>query len=663
MSLVSAYSQVNDSYPITPVPFTSVKVNDAFWSPRLRVSREVTIPLAFRKCEETGRYHNFELAAHPSPSNVFKGLLFDDTDVYKTIEGASYILQTYPDKKLEKYIDSVLSIVATAQEKDGYLYTARTMNPDGDSRWMGKNRWDKEEAGSHELYNLGHMIEGAVAHYMATGKRNFLDIATRFADCADRELGYGANKRVIAPGHQIAEMALVRLYLVTGEKRYLRLAKFFLDARGHDNGTQDNLHRSPEYDQTHLPVTKQYEAVGHAVRGTYMYSGMADVAALAGDTAYIHAIDRIWENIVSKKLYITGGIGGQRLGEAFGNDYQLPNLDAYCETCAAIGNVYLNHRLFLLHGKSAYYDVLERTLYNGLISGVSLSGDAFFYPNPLEADGEYAFNADHTKERQPWFGCACCPSNICRFIPSLPGYIYAVKSDNLYVNLFVGSSADLKVNGKKVTVVQSTNYPIDGKIKVAVRLRGKQNFALKLRLPGWLNNEVVPSRLYAFVDTISRPTYAASLNGKLIDAPVENGYITLKRSWKSGDEIELSFDMRPRFIYANENVIDDEGCLAVQRGPLVYCAEEVDNDFDIRSVLVNRHAEITEKFMPHLLNGIVELNVAGQAFHYDKSRKLQAMDVNLKLIPYYAWNHRCVGKMLVWLPEDVRCIRPQQVAE
>ncbi len=663
MSFALAHSQINASYPISPVPFTSVKVNDAFWSPRLQASREVTIPLAFRKCEETGRYRNFELAAHPNPSNEFKGLLFDDTDVYKTIEGASYILQTYPDKKLGQYIDSVLTIVAAAQEKDGYLYTARTMNPDGDPRWMGKNRWDKEEAGSHELYNLGHMIEGAVAHYMATGKRNFLNMAIKFADCADRELGYGANKRLIAPGHQIVEMALVRLYLVTGEKRYLRLAKFFLDVRGHDNGTRDNLHKSPEYDQTHLPVTKQYEAVGHAVRGTYMYSGMADVAALTGDTAYIYAIDKIWENIVSKKLYITGGIGGQRYGEAFGSDYQLPNLDAYCETCAAIGNVYLNHRLFLLHGESKYYDVLERTLYNGLISGVSLSGDAFFYPNPLEADGEYAFNADHTKERQPWFGCACCPSNICRFIPSLPGYIYAVKGDDLYVNLFIGNHADLTVNGKKVTVAQSTHYPTNGKIKVVVKPRGQQQFTLKLRLPGWLNSEVVPSQLYTFVDTISSPAYSVSLNGKLIDASVDKGYITIKRNWKSGDEIELSLDMRPRFIYANENVVDDRGCLAVQRGPLVYCAEEVDNDFDIRSVLVNRQGEIKETIMPNLLNGIVELNVASQALFYDKSKKLQAMDVNLKLIPYYAWNHRGVGKMLVWLPENANNVKPQQGVE
>ena len=362
-------------YPIDPVPFTSVKVTDSFWGQRLKASREVTIPLAFSKCEETGRYRNFINAAHPSDTIKVGGLAFDDTDVYKTIEGASYLLQTYPDKKLAKYIDSVLVIVAAAQEPDGYLYTSRTMNPKHPHEWAGSKRWEKVEELSHEFYNLGHMVEGAIAHYQATGKRNFLDIAIRYADCVCREIGSGPGQQVRVPGHQIAEMALAKLYLVTGQQKYLDQAKFFLDQRGHTS-------RTDEYSQAHKPVTEQDEAVGHAVRAAYMYAGMADVAALTGDSAYIHAIDRIWDNIVGKKYYITGGIGATSNGEAFGKNYELPNMSAYCETCAAIGNVYVNYRLFLLHGESKYYDELERTLYNGLISGVSLDGGGFFYPNP-----------------------------------------------------------------------------------------------------------------------------------------------------------------------------------------------------------------------------------------------------------------------------------------
>ncbi|MDR2466332.1 MAG: glycoside hydrolase family 127 protein, partial [Prevotellaceae bacterium] len=424
----------NTGYPITPVPFTSVKVTGQFWKNRLDASRKTTIPLAFGKCGETGRYENFRKAALPSADYKVGGFPFDDTDVYKTIEGASYMLQTCPDAKMEKYIDSVLQIVAAAQEPDGYLYTARTMNPEHPHPWAGTKRWEKVEEGSHEFYNLGHLLEGAVAHHLATGKRNFLDIAVKYADCVAEATGDKPGQTVRVPGHQIAETGLAKLYVLTGEKKYLDLARFFIDKRGYTS-------RKDEYSQAHKPVLMQDEAVGHAVRAGYMYAGIADVAALTGDTAYIRAIDRIWENVTGKKLYITGGIGARHEGEAFGDNYELPNLTAYNETCAAISNVYWNHRLFLLHGDAKYYDVLERTLYNGVISGVSLDGGAFFYPNPLESDGKYLFNADATLTRQPWFGCACCPSNICRFIPSLPGYVYAVHHDEIYVNMFAGSTA------------------------------------------------------------------------------------------------------------------------------------------------------------------------------------------------------------------------------
>ena len=489
-ALPLSHTVAQKGYPISPVPFTSVKVTPGtFWGQRLEASRKVTIPLAFSKCEETGRYTNFSNAAQhlKDPSKVFKvgGLAFDDTDPYKTIEGASYILQTYPDTKLVAYIDSVLDVIASAQEPDGYLYTSRTQNPKEPHEWAGDKRWSMEEDLSHELYNLGHMVEGAIAHYQATGSRKFLDIAIRYADCVCREVGPNPGQACVVPGHQIAEMALAKLYLVTGDKKYLDEAKFFLDYRGKTTIVH-------EYSQAHKPVVEQDEAVGHAVRAAYMYAGMADVAALTGDKDYIKAIDAIWDKIVTKKLYITGGIGATSNGEAFGANYELPNMSAYCETCAAIGNVYVNYRLFLLHGESKYYDVLERTLYNGLISGVSLEGNGFFYPNPLESMGQH--------QRQAWFGCACCPSNICRFIPSLPGYIYAVKDKNVYINLFLSNKSNLTVGGKKVVLSQTTEYPWNGDITVTVDQNAAGQFAMKIRIPGWVRNQVVPSNLYQYSD-------------------------------------------------------------------------------------------------------------------------------------------------------------------
>lgn len=635
-------AQTHDGgYPITPVPFTSVKVTDSFWGQRLKASREVTIPLAFSKCEETGRYDNFYKAAHPSSEYKVGGLTFDDTDVYKTIEGASYSMQTYPDKKLEKYIDSVLTVVAAAQEPDGYLYTSRTMNPEHPHEWSGSRRWEKVEELSHEFYNLGHMIEGAIAHYQATGKKNFLNIAIKYADCVEREIGDKPGQLVRVPGHQIAEMALCKLYLVTGQQKYLDLAKFFLDKRGYTT-------RTDAYSQAHKPVLEQDEAVGHAVRAAYMYSGMADVAALTGDTGYVHAIDKIWDNAVTKKLYITGGIGATSNGEAFGKNYELPNMSAYCETCAAIGNVYWNYRLFLLHGESKYYDVLERTLYNGLISGVSLDGGGFFYPNPLESTGQH--------QRQPWFGCACCPSNICRFIPSLPGYIYAVHDKDVYINLFMSNTSELKVDGKKVTLSQTTGYPWEGDIHVSVTPKGTQNFVLKIRVPGWVQGEVVPSDLYAFTDN-KKLGYTMKVNGETVEGILDKGYFAISRQWKKGDVVDVHFDMEPRTVKANSQVEADRGKVAVERGPIVYCAEWPDNDFNIRNVLMNRKPEFKVERKPELLYGINELKTQAQTLGYDENGRLVTKDVTLTMIPYYAWAHRGSGNMLVWLPQDVFCER------
>ena len=627
----------NHGYPINPTPFTSVKLADGFWGERLKACRLTTIPLAFNKCEETGRYRNFENATHPSDTIHVGGFSFDDTDVYKTIEGASYILQTYPDKKLENYIDSVLTIVAAAQEPDGYLYTSRTMNPKHPHEWAGSKRWETVEILSHEFYNLGHMVEGAIAHYQATGKRNFLDIAIRYADCVCREIGPDKGQLVRVPGHQIAEMALAKLYIITGNEKYLRQAKFFLDMRGRTS-------RTDAYSQAHLPVIDQREAVGHAVRAVYMYSGMADVAALTGDPAYVNAIDSIWDNIVSRKYYITGGIGARHEGESFGSNYELPNASAYCETCAAIGNVYVNHRLFLMHGDAKYYDVLERTLYNGVISGMSVDGGAFFYPNPLESHGEH--------ERQPWFGCACCPSNLCRFIPSIPGYVYAVKDRDVYVNLFMSNTAKLDVGGKLVELSQSTNYPWNGDITITVNKNKAGKFGMKIRIPGWVQNKVVPSDLYSYSDG-KQPGFTISINGTAVDSNIEKGYITINRQWKKGDAVDIHFDMEPRTVIANENVAADRGRVAFERGPLVYCAEWPDNEFDIHHIIVNQNPKITATNRPDIINGLITLTTDAQTLAYDATGALVADKVKLTLIPYYAWCHRGKGNMAVWLPQSL----------
>ena len=677
---ISALAQ---TYPISPVPFTSVSIGQGtFWGQRVQACRDVTVPLAFSKCESEGRYRNFEIAARQlkgeDTSDVkIGGFSFDDTDPYKTIEGASYLL-LYPElrspnyelrvpgengktdfviRNLKAYIDSVLNIIASAQEADGYLYTARTMNPKHPHDWSGMKRWEKEEDLSHELYNLGHMVEAAIAHYQATGSRKFLDIAIRYADCVCREVGPNPGQACVVPGHQIAEMALAKLYTVTGEKKYLDEAKFLLDYRGKTTIVHD-------YSQAHKPVIEQDEAVGHAVRAAYMYSGMADVAALTGDTAYIRAIDRIWENIVSKKMYITGGIGSTSNGEAFGKNYELPNMTAYCETCAAIGHVYVNHRLFLLHGESKYYDVLERTLYNGVISGMSLDGGKFFYPNPLESNGQH--------QRKAWFGCACCPSNLCRFIPSVPGYFYQTKDRDIYVNLFGGNTANLKVLGKDVVLHQETNYPWEGDITLTIDQNKAGQFRLRIRIPGWLQGQPVPSDLYEYADT-KRLGYSVRVNGQLIidNGQLENGYFNIDRKWKKGDRVEIHFDMEPRMVVANENVEADKGRTAIERGPLVYCAEWPDNDFELGSMLLNQKSEFkveSSKLKVENLafgktqaekNGeelstlnfqLSALTTEAQVLSFNDKGKLTTKDVCLRLIPYYAWNHRGPGRMMVWLP-------------
>ncbi len=658
-----------NGYPITQVAFTAVKVHpQTFWGQRIKAAREVTIPLAFEKCETTHRYDNFKMAAytlqHPGHEGLqtpewdvskFMGFSFDDTDVYKTIEGASYVLQTYPDNRLKQYIDSVLDIVAAAQEPDGYLYTARTINPAHPHRWSGEKRWVKEEVLSHELYNLGHMVDAACAHYQATGSSKFLDIARRYADCVVKEVGPAPGQACVTPGHQIAEMALTRLYLLTGDKHYLDEAKFLLDFRG--KTATKNI-----YSQSDKPVVDQTEAWGHAVRAGYMYAGMADVAALTGDSAYLKAIDTIYDNIVNRKYYITGGVGARHSGEAFGADYELPNLTAYNETCAAISMVYLFHRMFLLHGDAKYIDCLERTLYNGVISGMSVDGGRFFYPNPLSSDGKYKFNADGTTERQPWFGCACCPSNLCRFIPSFPGYVYAVKDRTLYVNLFTGNTATVEIGGKAVTVDQQTDYPWNGDITLRIQKNRAKRFAMAIRIPGWTVNTPVPSDLYRFTDCQTR-TWQVTVNGERVDGvKTEKGYLIINRTWKKGDVVALHLDMPVRTVVANERVADDRGRVAVERGPLVYCAEAADNtSHSIFHFLMPRKPQFT--VVDRTINGqhqvsfgVKAIEVDGQTVDTDAEGRATVTDTRLTLIPYYAWNHRGAGEMEVWLPQSIEAL-------
>ena len=665
-SIVTGFAQ--SGYPYTQVPFTSVKIApNTFWGDRIRAAREVTIPLAFSKCESEHRYKNFEMAAytlqHPGHEGLntkewdvskFMGFSFDDTDVYKTIEGASYVLQTYPDEKLKAYIDSVLDVVGAAQEPDGYLYTARTINPKHPHQWSGDKRWVTEDFLSHELYNLGHMVDAACAHYQATGSTKFLNIAKRYADCVVKEVGSKEGQACIVPGHQIAEMALARLYVITGEKKYLDEAKFLLDYRG-KTGRRDI------YSQSDKPVVEQTEAWGHAVRAGYMYAGMADVAALLGDSSYIKAIDTIYENIVGRKYYLTGGVGARHQGEAFGADYELPNLTAYNETCAAISMVYLFERMFLLHGDAQFIDCLERTLYNGVISGMSVDGGKFFYPNPLSSDGHYRFNADNTMTRQPWFGCACCPSNLCRFIPSMPGYVYGVRDNNLYVNLFAANTATIQVNGKDVTLEETTNYPWDGEISIKVLKNKAKAFNMLIRIPGWVQNEVVPSDLYSFSDDIFS-TYEVSVNGQRVDGELENGYLVINRNWKKGDVVSIHFDMPVRTVVANPRVADDRGRIAVERGPLVYCAEWADNEgINPHHLLLPRQPKFEVVPAYSILNtegnnkyfDVTAITAQAQDVHIDRDGRIATKDVSVKLIPYYAWNHRGAGKMDVWLARSL----------
>ncbi len=618
-------------YPIRAVPLTSVRLTDAFWRPRLEINRTVTIPHILRQNELTGRIDNFLKAAHKI-EGAFKGHRYDDTDTYKVIEAASYSLAVVPDPALDSKIDELIAILAAAQEPDGYLYAARTADPTSPAPGAGPERWAWLHT-SHELYNQGHLYEAAVAHFRATGKRSLLSIAIKSADLVCRT--FGPNGRHDVPGHEEIELALVKLYTATGNRTYLDEAQYFVNQRG--RGHEPPLHVFPPgdpfamyndlaYRQDQKPVAEQTQAVGHAVRASYLYSGIADVATLAGDAALGRIVEGLWTDIASKRMYLTGGLGSEGRTEAFGADYVLPNR-AYAETCASIGGMLWYHRMFLRSGDASYYDTFERTLYNGYLSGVSLSGDKFFYQNPLISNG--------TIERSSYFDVACCPANLARLMAELPGLIYAQRGRDVFVNLFVGSDASIEVGAVKTRITQQTEYPWNGRVSFRVDPERPADFALAIRIPGWARGQAVPSDLYRFAPTADRGPERAALqiNGKPVPLAIDKGFARIQRRWQKGDTVVLDLPMPIRRVLAHDGVAEDRGKAAIERGPIVYCVEAVDNGGHVAGLVLPLDAGLTHELRPDLLGGVDV--ITGKT---------------VVAVPYYAWNNRGKGEMAVWIP-------------
>lgn len=624
---------------IREVPFTHVHFDDEFWAPRMEINRTVSIPSAFYQCEINGRFDNFALAGGLIKGEHKGDFSFDDTDPYKIIEGASYSLAVKYDPVLDAYLDSVITMIAAAQEEDGYLTTCVTNNCTRLAGWWGSSRW--ERVNSHELYNCGHLYEAAVAHFKATGKRSLLDVAIKNADLICEVFGLGEDQVKYPSGHPIIEMALVKLFQVTGDRKYLDQARYFVDEAGRlSNGRKPGI-----YSQDHIPVMEQDEIVGHAVRAGYFYSGATDVASLQNDKTLFDAVNRVWENMAGKKLYINGGIGSRAQGEGMGPDYELNNFNNYCETCASIANVYWNQRMFLATGHSKYVDVLERTLYNGVIAGVSLSGDKFFYDNPL------ASNGDH--ERQEWFGCACCPGNVTRFMASVPGYVYATHHNDIYVNLFVEGHSKVTLPDGEIELEQVTRYPWEGKVDIKLNKTIPQKMAMHIRIPGWAKNQPVPSDLYEYVDN-EKPEVSVAINGKKMKIKPVNGYAVINREWKQDDKITLQMEMPVRRTQAHEKVTYDHGLLSMERGPLLYALEGIDQpDEFLFNIVIPRNSDVKARFDKSLLNGVVLLE--GNAFTIGKDTmtgEACEQPFTFKAIPYATWNNRGQGQLVVWTPEN-----------
>jgi uncharacterized protein len=625
-------------YPITPTSLRSVKLQDSFWLPRLETNRTVTIPDVLRKCEESGRVDNFRAAARrlrsdpadASAPGAYRGKMpFEDTDVYKAIEGASCSLVHNPDARLESRLDELIGLVAAAQEPDGYLYTNRTVDPAHVLADAGASRWSNLVM-SHELYNCGHLYEAAYAHHLATGKRTLLDVALRSAGLIRSVFGPAGRHDMC--GHQIVEKGLACLYRITGDRGLLEQARFFLEQRGHhETRAQYTYEENPGYCQDHAPVTLQRKAVGHAVRAAYMYCGMADVAAMLPDPAYAEAIKAIWADVVESKIYITGAIGARHRGEAFGEAFELPNLTAYNETCASIATVMWNHRMFLLTGQARYIDVMEQTLYNGVLAGKALRGDEYFYTNPLESDGSYAFNHG-SAGRQRWFDVSCCPTGMSRFFPSLPGYVYAAAGDTVYANLFIAGSATVETAAGKIGITQETDYPWAGTVRVTLHPEHPARMRFMLRIPGWAREQIMGGHLYRFErPALEQPT--VRVNGKAVDADVADGYAVIDRTWTDGDVVDLVLPLPVRKVLCDERVIDNRGKAALQRGPLVYCVESRDAGMPLDALRLGEETVLEARPMPGHLGGIV--GIRGEGF---------------TAVPYYAWANRGPGPMRVWLP-------------
>lgn len=639
----SISGQSISDYPITPIDFTHVEITDNFWHPRIETNVNVTIPHSFKKSTEDGRVDNFIFAAGLKNGKWKGGFGFDDTDIYKTLEGASFTYQVSKDEQLRQYMDTLINYIGAAQLADGYLYTAWNLQAKDYSKaycLYEKERYDNLKD-SHEFYNSGHMYEAAVAHYLATGQRNFLDIAIKNADHIYDTFGPGKKEDI--PGHQEIEIGLIKLYRVTQNQKYLELAKLLLDRRGKGIGTG-----SP-YSQDHKPVIEQDEAVGHAVRANYMYTAMADIAALTNDQAYIKAIDKLWENVVEKKIYLTGGMGALYEGEAYGKNYELPNI-SYAETCASIAGVYWNHRMFLLHGDAKYIDVMERVMYNGLISGISMCGTKFFYPNVLYSDGKRKFNQG-SAGRSEWFTCSCCPTNDARFMSSIPGYLYATRGNEIYVNLYMSNKADIKLGKTNISISQQTEYPWKGIIRTTISPSRNDEFAINFRIPGWAQGSPVPSELYTYVNkTSAKPVI--KINGKMANVTLEKGYARINRKWKKGDVVELELPLEVKKVIANEKVEADRGRMALEYGPLVYCLEETDNG-PIDHILMDKERTFSTTFEPDLLGGIMILTGNATVITV-KGHEVSSKTQPIKAVPYYAWNHRGNGSMAVWVPYQMQ---------
>ncbi len=631
---IASASKPGSDYPVGEVPLTSVRFEDNFWAPRQRTDTSVTIPHEMRQCELTGRIRNFEIAGGETKGKFATRFAFDDSDVYKVIEAAAYSLMLRPDPELEKAVNSWVVKISKAQEQDGYLYTARTIDPANPPEMSGPARWSKLNE-SHELYNVGHLYEAAAAYYQATGKRALLDAAVRSADFVAGTFGPGQSQLRLVPGHEEIEIGLVKLYRVTGESKYLDLAKFFVDERG--NAAGHKLYG--EYSQDHEPVVEQSTAVGHAVRAAYFYSGVTDVAALTGDSRYMPAMERIWTDIVSRKLYITGGIGAAGGIEGFGPAYDLPNDTGYAETCATIAYALWNYRMFRYFGDGKYVDLFERAAYNAFLSGAGMSGNLYFYPNPLASSGRH--------ERSSWFSCACCPPNIARFIAEMGAFAYGVAGERVYVNLYVQGTSSIETSEGRIILSQTTEYPWKGDVRIRVIPERPSKLTLMVRVPGWAVGRPLPSTLYTYSGETSEGP-VVRVNGKVVASRPDHGYIPIARTWQNEDRVEVSLPMPARRVVADRNVKADSGRVAIERGPLVYCAEWPDNNGHTSNLVLDDAAVLTAEPRPDLLNGIVVIKGEATAYRY-RSGKVTGEKQQLTLIPYYAWAHRGRGEMAVWL--------------